>query len=74
MKQRLAGGKIKYCFSKEGVVGRYNSLVTPKVVKNIENAKIFMNWQMAPENMALQSDFAKYANPIMGASSVGPFF
>jgi len=66
MKQRLAGGKIKYCFPKEGVVGWYDSLVIPKGAKNIENAKIFMNWLMAPENMALQSDFAKYANPIMG--------
>ncbi|NNE21443.1 MAG: extracellular solute-binding protein, partial [Rhizobiales bacterium] len=66
MKQRLAGGKIKYCFPKEGVVGWYDSLVIPKGAKNIENAKIFMNWLMAPENMALQSDFAKYANPIKG--------
>ena len=67
MKQRLAGGKIKYCFPKEGVVGWYDSLVIPKGAKNIENAKTFMNWLMDPENMALQSDFAKYANPISGS-------
>ena len=68
MKQRLAGGKIKYCFPKEGVVGWYDSLVIPKGAKNIENAKIFMNSLMKPENMAIQSDFAKYANPIEGTA------
>ncbi|MCP5080107.1 MAG: extracellular solute-binding protein [Alphaproteobacteria bacterium] len=67
MKQRLAGQKVKYCFPKEGVVGWYDSLVIPKGAKNVENAKTFMNWLMKPENMAIQSDFAKYANPIEGS-------
>lgn len=67
MKQRLEGAPIQYCYPKEGVVGWYDSLVIPKGARNIENAKIFMNWLMAPENMALQSDFAKYANPIVGS-------
>lgn len=66
MKQRLDGAKIQYCFPEEGVVGWYDSLVIPKGAKNIENAKIFMNWLMEPENMALQSDFARYANAIVG--------
>lgn len=66
MKQRLEGAKIQYCFPKEGVVGWYDSLVIPKGAKNIENAKVFMNWIMQPENMALQSDFARYANAIIG--------
>jgi len=67
MKQRLAGGKIQYCFPKEGVVGWFDSLVIPKGAKNVENAKIFMNWLMAPENMALLSNFASYANAIVGS-------
>ena len=66
MKQRLDGRPVQYCFPKEGVVGWYDSLVIPKGAQNIENAKIFMNWIMAPENMALQSDFARYANAIVG--------
>jgi len=67
MRARLDGGNIQYCFPKEGVVGWYDSLVIPKGAKNIENAKTFMNWLMQPENMALQSDFARYANAIKGS-------
>jgi len=66
MKQRLDGASIQYCFPQEGVVGWYDSLVIPKGAKNIENAKTFMNWLMDPENMAMQSDFARYANAIVG--------
>ncbi|MEO0619413.1 MAG: extracellular solute-binding protein [Pseudomonadota bacterium] len=67
MKEREANGEIEYCFPKEGVVGWFDSLVIPKGAKNVENAKIFMNWVMAPENMALISNFASYANAIKGS-------
>lgn len=66
MRQRLEGASIQYCFPQEGVVGWYDSLVIPKGAKNIDNAKTFMNWLMVPENMAIQSDFARYANAING--------
>lgn len=58
------GTPIKYCFPQEGVVGWFDSLVIPKGAKNIENAKIFMNFVMKPENMALISNFASYANAV----------
>ena len=58
------GTPIKYCFPKEGVVGWFDSLVIPTGAKNVENAKIFMNFIMKPENMALQSNFASYANAV----------
>ena len=65
MKARLEeDGKIEYCHPKEGVVGWFDSLVIPKGAKNVENAKTFMNWLMAPENMAMVSNFARYANAI----------
>lgn len=67
MKRRLKDDTIQYCFPKEGVVGWYDSLVIPKGAKNVENAKTFMNWLMAPENMALLSNFANYANAIVGS-------
>ena len=73
MKRRLAGDPVKYCFPKEGVVGWFDSLVIPKGTKNRKNAEIFMNWLMAPENMAMLSDFAKYANAIVGSDKhMGP--
>ncbi|MDX1698461.1 MAG: extracellular solute-binding protein [Thiohalobacterales bacterium] len=64
MRAREEGTPIEYCYPKEGVVGWFDSLVIPKGAKNIENAKTFMNWLMAPENMALVSNFARYANAI----------
>ncbi len=45
-------------------MGWFDSLVVPKGAKNIENAKAFMNFLMHPENMAMLSNFAAYANAI----------
>lgn len=58
------GTTVKYCFPKEGVVGWFDSLVIPKGAKNIDNAKKFMDFIMKPENMALVSNFASYANAV----------
>ena len=64
MRAREEGTPIQYCYPKEGVVGWFDSLVIPKGAKNYDNAKTFMNWLMAPENMAMVSNFARYANAI----------
>jgi len=64
MRGRAEGIPMKYCYPKEGLVGWFDSLVIPKGAKNYENAKTFMNWLMAPENMAMVSNFARYPNAI----------
>lgn len=61
------GAKITYAFPKEGVVGWFDSLVVPTGAKNVENAKIFINWMMKPENAGISSNFARYANGIKGS-------
>ena len=59
---------LTYAYPKEGVVGWFDSLVMPKGAKNVEEAKAFMNFVMHPENMAMLSNFAAYANAIPESS------
>jgi len=53
-----------YAYPKEGVVGWFDSLAVPVGAKNVENAKKFMNFVMDPKNIAIQSNYVRYANAI----------
>ena len=64
---RDEGVNIVYAYPKEGVVGWFDSIVVPAGATNVENAKIFMNFMLDPENAAIQSNFAHYANAIKGS-------
>jgi len=60
------GLEIVYAYPEEGVIGWADGLMIPKSAENVENAKIFMNFIMDPENMGMQSNFAGYGGPIKG--------
>ena len=57
---------LEYVFPEEGFMMGADNLAILTNAKNPDNAKIFMNWLLEPENAALNADFIKYTSPITG--------
>ncbi|MFB9979348.1 extracellular solute-binding protein [Mesorhizobium kowhaii] len=65
---RQVNSDIRFGFSKEGYSLFMDSAAILADAPHPENAKKFLNFIMAPENAALISNFATYANGIKGST------
>ncbi len=61
---------LSYAYPKEGFTGWMDNLAVLKGAPNLENAKLFMNYMMTPEAAAMTSNFANYANGILGTAKL----
>lgn len=58
---------VKYIYPKEGVITWVDALAIPADAKNLENARKFADFLLAPENAGALSNHAGYANGSVGS-------
>ena len=64
---RKENSGFAYGYPKEGFQKWQDSVAILSDARNVENAKLFLNFVMAPENAALVSNYTGYSNGIVGS-------
>lgn len=66
LRARTEKTSLKFAYPKEGMTVWADNLVALKGAPNIENAKLFMNFLLEPENAATLTNFASYTAGVEG--------
>lgn len=69
MRAREERPTLEYIYPKEGYSGWMDNVAVPKGAPNLENAKLWVNFVMAPENAAMITNYARYSNGIKGSEA-----
>jgi spermidine/putrescine transport system substrate-binding protein len=72
MRVRLANPDVVYGYPREGYPVWMDSVALLTDATNVDNAYAFLNFIAEPENAALISSFARYANGIAGSEAFMP--
>lgn len=68
LRARTEKPSLKYAYPKEGMTAWADNMVVLKGAKNIDNAKLFMNFMLEPENAAALTNFAGYTAGVEGTA------
>ena len=72
MRARLKNPDVKFGYPKEGFVIFSDQVTLLSDAQNVDNAYKFLDFIMVPENAAMISAFARYANGISGTAEFMP--
>jgi len=72
MRARLANPAVQYGYPKEGYPIFMDSVMLLRDAQNVDAAYAFLDFIMVPENAAMISAFARYANGIAGSEAFMP--
>jgi spermidine/putrescine transport system substrate-binding protein len=66
MRARAEQESLKYSYPKQGFTGWMDNIVVLKGAPNLDNAKLFLNFMLDPQNAAALTNFARYTAGVKG--------